>query len=341
MHMTSPQIGLRESMTNPELRLWAGTLNALPIPVAVTDTGGELLLANAAWQALDLPAEAGEHVHAARVLRVHAAPSEDGRVLWAEDVTELRQMAHAVEQERGALLAASEESARTRRDLAEVAAVSSHDLKTAMRGISLLAQWIGEDLGDRATTETKQHIDLLRARVSRTEAIIEALSRYLRLGDTDEEPVEVDTGALLDSITRKLAPPDAFTIKATTPMPVLTTTRTELRQALSALIENAITHHDREDGTISVEAHDRGGHYEICVVDDGPGLGEHTHERVFRLFRTGGGALEPVGHVGIGLALVKRVVEGRGGTVSVKPAPNRGSAFCFTWPKVLRPERDA
>lgn len=322
-------------MTKPELRLWAEALDALPVPVAVTAGDGRVLVANEAWRALepDPALRVGDHAFPGRTLRAHAVARDDGRIVWLEDVTETRRLSSTVEHQRGALLACHEDATRSKKDLAEVAAVSSHDLKTALRGISLLAQWIEEDLGERVTPETKQHLDLLRSRVSRTEAMIDALSRYLRLGEISEEPIEVDTGALLDSITRQLARPDTFTVVAATSMPVLFTPRAQLRQVLCELLENAISHHDRANGTVSVAAHDRGDHFEFCVADDGPGLGERTQERVFHLFRTGSG-LDPVRHVGVGLALVKRVVESRGGSVSVRASLNRGSTFCFTWPKI-------
>ena len=79
---------------------------------------------------------------------------------------------------------------------------------------------------------------------------------------------------------------------------------------------------------------DLGDAVELSVCDDGPGLSEVKHERIFRLFQTGD-ARDPVRHVGVGLALVKRLVEGRGGQVTVRALQPRGAAFSFTWPKSL------
>lgn len=316
--MTAAKTGL--STLSPKLlRLAAGALDALVQPVAVSDEEGTVVFANAAWHARGT-------VHAARTLQL----DPKHHVLTMEPDT--ARLISLVEEQRGALLASTAESERMQRDLAEVATVSSHDLRSGLRGISLLAQWITEDLGTSPSPETKEHLDLLAVRVKRMDAMLDALLRYLRIGQQHEEPVEVDTAVLLDGIVRKLNRGPGMTVRAVGALPKLLTQRALFRQVLVELVENAITHHDRADGDIAVSGRDLGDAVELTVCDDGPGLSEMKQERIFRLFHTED-ARDPVRHVGVGLALVKRLVEGRGGQVTVRALQPRGAAFCFTWPK--------
>ena len=255
------------------LRLAVSALDALALPVAVGDDQGLILLANTAWLA---------HADTTTATRVQLGD----HVLFTVDDAHARLVAQ-LEEQRAAVLSATEEAARVQRDLAEVAAVSSHELRSGLRGISLLAQWITEDIGANRSPETKEHLDLLASRVSRMEAMLEALLRYLRIGQQREDPVEVDTAALVGSITRKLTRAPGMNVRTVGEMPKLRTPRAQLRQVLVELVENAIAHHDRPDGDISISGRDLGEVIELNVRDDGPGLTERTQERVFHLFQTG------------------------------------------------------
>ncbi|MEO6951892.1 MAG: ATP-binding protein [Polyangia bacterium] len=287
----------------------------------MSDEKGAVVLANAAWHARG-------DVTAATTLQI----DPKHHVLTMEPDT--ARLGSLIDEQRMALMSATEEATRVQRDLAEVASVSSHDLRSGLRGISLLAQWITEDIGTNRSPETKEHLELLAVRVSRMDAILEALLRYLRIGQQQEDAVDVDTAVLLDSIVRKLTRAPEMTVRAEGPMPKLLTQRSLLRQVLVELIENAVAHHDRKDGVITISGRDLGSSIELCVRDDGPGLAEKTQERIFRLFHTGD-STDPVRHVGVGLAVVKRLVESRGGQVTVRALEPRGAAFSFTWPKSL------
>lgn len=306
------------SLSPAHLQLAVSALDALAIPVAVSNETGAVVLANIAWHA---------HGDATSATRSRLDPAH--HVLTMESCARL---VAQLEEQRSAVLASTEESTRVQRDLAEVAAVSSHDLRSGLRGISLLAHWITEDLGANQSPETKEHLELLTARVSRMDAMLEALLRYLRIGQQKEVVTEVDTGVLVDGIRRKLARTDGMRMRTVGPMPKLLTRRAQLRQVLVELLENAVAHHDLPEGDITISGRDLGTSIELTVQDDGPGLTERIQERIFRLFETGD-ALDPVRHVGVGLAVVKRLVEGNGGQVTVRSIVPRGAEFCVTWPK--------
>ena len=125
--------------------------------------------------------------------------------------------------------------------------------------------------------------------------------------------------------------PSGFELAIEGPSPLLRTARAPLEQVLRNLLGNAVKHHDRDSGRISVCVEEREGWIEVGIVDDGPGIPEQFHERVFRMFQT----LRPRDQVegsGMGLAIVKKVVESHGGQVGLE-SDERGTKVRFTWPK--------
>lgn len=238
------------------------------------------------------------------------------------------------------LVRITEMLARSNRELDQFAYIASHDLKAPLRGIANLSRWIEEDLSEHVTDDTREHLELLRGRVQRMESLIDAILEYSRVGRVRARPEQVEVGALVAEIADLVSPPEGFSIVAEGELPTLVTERTRLQQVLMNLIVNAIKHHhDKPRGRVIVSAEDRGAWWRFSVRDNGPGIDPRFHEKIFVIFQT----LEPRDRVegtGIGLALVKKIVESYGGSVSVESATGKGTAFHFTWPKNL-PEGSA
>lgn len=217
-------------------------------------------------------------------------------------------------------------------ELDQFAYVASHDLKAPLRAIANLSQWIEEDLEGQLPDENKHQLQLLRGRVHRMEALINGLLEYSRVGRRDRLVETVDVEHLLTEIVDSLAPPASFEFDISAEIPAFTTNAVALRQVLSNLISNAIKHHDRDDGCITVTGVDRGDRYEFAVSDDGPGIDPQFHDRIFTIFQT----LKPrdeLESTGIGLSIVKKVIETEGGTIHLESALGEGTTFRFTWPK--------
>lgn len=217
-------------------------------------------------------------------------------------------------------------------ELDQFAYIVSHDLKAPLRAIANLSSWIEEDIQDRLDEETRHQMDLLRGRVHRMENLIEGLLQYSRVGrvKTSQEQVNVET--LLAEVVDSLAPPSAFTITVTNPMPTLETERLPLEQVFANLISNAIKHHNRPDGHITISSQDQGAFWAFTVADDGPGIAPQYHEKVFAIFQTLE-SQDKVDSTGIGLSLVKKIVESQGGTLDLESQVGQGATFRFTWLK--------
>jgi signal transduction histidine kinase len=229
------------------------------------------------------------------------------------------------------------ESERRARDLEQFAYVASHDLKAPLRGIANLSEWLKEDLHDRLTPETQEQLDLLRDRVARMNALIEGLLAYSRIGRVGGNLETVDVGLLVREILDSLDPPPGFQMELDPRLPVLYTDRLHLSQVFANLITNAIRHHDRDQGLIKIGAREEGERWVFIVEDDGPGIPLEFRHKVFLMFQTL--AVRDYGaNTGIGLALVKKLVEEHGGTIHLEDAcleqdGRRGCRFVFSWPK--------
>jgi signal transduction histidine kinase len=220
---------------------------------------------------------------------------------------------------------------RSNADLEEFAYIASHDLKAPLRAISHLAEWIGEDIEATASAETLDNLRLLRSRVTRLQLLLDGLLAYSRVGRAQVEVEAVEVAALVEDVVALLAPPPGFTVACDSGMPRLRTHRTPLRVVLENLIGNALKHHDRAEGRISVAMRLADGVAEFRVSDDGPGIPARFHDRIFQIFQTLA-SRDDVEASGIGLAIVKKKVQGHGGRIRVESVPPaRGASFVFTW----------
>jgi PAS domain S-box-containing protein len=219
---------------------------------------------------------------------------------------------------------------RSNDDLNNFAYVASHDLKSPLRGVDQLATWIAEDLGDVLSDETKAHLRLMRSRISRMEMLLDDLLAYSRVGQADNPVGLVNTNTLVNDIFELTASRKNIRLVADA-LPSVRTRKVPLELVLRNLINNAIKHHDKPEGTIRVQATPYPGGYEFSVVDDGPGIPPEHQKRVFTIFQT----LKPRDEVegsGMGLAIVKKAVETVGGTVTLESDGRSGCTFRFTWP---------
>jgi signal transduction histidine kinase len=137
---------------------------------------------------------------------------------------------------------------------------------------------------------------------------------------------------LVASTTQLIMPPDTFTVACPKSIDTITGDRAALELVFRNLIGNAIKHHDSESGTIEItSSQDAEGLVTFSVSDDGPGIEQQFHEKIFAMFKT----LKPRDEVegsGMGLAIVKRIIETNGGTIRVESTVGEGSTFHFTWP---------
>lgn len=208
--------------------------------------------------------------------------------------------------------------------------IVSHDLKAPLRGIRNLSEWIEEDLADKLTEDIKDHLRLQRGRISRMENLIDGLLQYARVGRQNAPIETVDVRQLLEEVIDSINPPAIFAI-AIDKMPIITTQRLFLEQVFSNLISNGIKHHPRLDGKVTISVREQELFYEFSVADNGAGIAPMAQSKIFDVFHTLNQANSR--NTGVGLAIVKKIVEERGGKITVESEVGKGTTFLFQWVK--------
>lgn len=250
------------------------------------------------------------------------------------DITERKMVEQELRRAMAATEAANLELKSSNADLEQIAYVASHDLRSPLRAIENLSEWLEQDLEGTLPPESAKHLQLLRGRTRRMEALLDALMKYSRAGRIKAAINTVNTAEMISEIANSLDVSERFTLSLGN-LPRLTTATIPLQQVIYNLIDNAMKHHDMEHGTITVTSVCRGDFVEFSVADDGPGIPEQFREKVFVMFQT----LKPRDEVegsGVGLALVRKWVEYYGGSVRICSALPRGTEIKFTWPITMR-----
>jgi signal transduction histidine kinase len=226
------------------------------------------------------------------------------------------------------------ELTKKNKELDQFAYVVSHDLKAPLRGITNLIAWIEEDHQKDITPEIKYNLDLIKGRVVRLENMINGLLEYARIGRVKKEFVIVDVSNLLNEIIDILVPKN-YKIYIEGEMPILTTEKLALEQVFSNLISNAVKYNNKEDRQIIIRSKELSDYYEFSVTDNGIGIESEYFEKVFQIFQTLQESDE-FESTGVGLAIVKKIIDDHKSSIDVKSKIGEGSAFIFTWPKSLK-----
>jgi signal transduction histidine kinase len=221
---------------------------------------------------------------------------------------------------------------RSNRDLEDFAYVASHDLKTPLIGINRAAECLEEDLRGSLSDESRKILGLMRKRINRMDNLLDDLLTYSRAGRTDTAIGKTDVAAIFDGILEVLGPPAHIKVRVEGELPVIVTASAQLEQVLRNLINNAIKHHDKQNGEVVLSGRRVGDVVEFSVRDNGPGIAPQFHGKIFELFQTLKRPDEVEGS-GMGLAVVKKLVEQQNNRITVHSrGDGTGSEFRFGWP---------
>jgi PAS domain S-box-containing protein len=225
----------------------------------------------------------------------------------------------------------TQELLQSNKELDDFAYVASHDLKAPLRGIVQLANWIEEDLASSLDAQTKEYLILMHNRINRLNKLLDDLLAYSRVGREQGGLTETNFDDLTKDIFQLLNPPQGFELKLMTNVSSIVTLAVPFELLLRNLINNAIKHHDKEAGLITVKIEEKIGEYQVTVSDDGPGIPPEHQAKVFQIFQT----LKPRDEVegsGMGLAIVKKILDRYRCKINIKSDGVRGTDICFSWP---------
>ncbi|MCP4403899.1 MAG: response regulator [bacterium] len=222
--------------------------------------------------------------------------------------------------------------AQSNKELKDFAHIISHDLKAPLRGIRRLNEWILKDYAGAVDEKGQELFALLTEQVQHMNRLIDGILRYSRAGHFSENVETLDLHTLIQELLHILDPPVRIHVAIEGQLPRIVGDRVHLNQIFQNLLNNAIKFMDKPEGLITVSCRDRGFYWEFAVADNGPGIAQQHHERIFQIFqcvdRQNSSEIN-----GIGLAIVKKLVSFYGGAIRLESQPGEGSVFYFTMPK--------
>jgi PAS domain S-box-containing protein len=264
-------------------------------------------------------------------LEVSASPVFDekgevvGSVHIAKDITERKK----AEKKQTVLL---EQVENVNRELKDFASIVSHDLKAPLRGIKTLANWILADCADKLGDEANEQMNLLLERVERMHDLIEGVLKYCRAGQTEGRRVQVNLNTFVPEVINMVVPPEHIRVTIEDELPVIECEEIHIMQILQNLLSNAIKYMDKPQGKIEIGCAEQDGFWKFSIADNGPGIEERHFERIFKIFQALPTSRDFNG-TGVGLTVVKKLVELYGGRIWVESQVGEGSTFFFTFPR--------
>ncbi|MFA5238512.1 MAG: PAS domain S-box protein, partial [Phycisphaerae bacterium] len=203
----------------------------------------------------------------------------------SRDITERKKAEESIENLNKDLKSTVALLTQSNRQLREFAHLAAHDLKTPLRGISTLAQWLVNDYKDKFDDQGRRQVELLVERVGRMDELVNAILEYSTIGRNKHKEHPVDLNKLIGSVLVETKPPPNIKITINKNLPVVICKEAHLWQIFHRLLANAIRFMDKPEGHITIDYIDKGDLWEFSVSDNGMGIAPQHFEKIFQLFQ--------------------------------------------------------
>ncbi len=215
-------------------------------------------------------------------------------------------------------------------ELSNYAHMVSHDLKSPLRSIDVLSLWLLEDFSDKLSADAIENLNLIRSNVQKMDALITGILEYASIDKQASDEYDVDLDFKVHEIIKSIYIPAHIQITIKNKLPVVKGNNQRLHQLFQNLITNAIKYNDKEKGTIAIGVSESPKFWEFYIKDNGIGIEKQYFDKIFKTFEK----LENnPDSTGIGLSIVKKVVEYYHGKIWLTSTPNKGTTFYFTLKK--------
>ena len=216
------------------------------------------------------------------------------------------------------------------KELREYAQIVSHDLKSPLRNIMTLIDWIKEDSND-LDASIQSHFASIESNINKMDNLIHGILEYSIADQKQEVKHHIDLNQLISDTINMLHTPDHVDIIIMDKMPMVSAEKTRLRQLFQNLISNAVKAVSaKKQGVIKIGLAESETFYNFYVEDNGHGIEEKYHQKIFEIFQT---LEEDTKSTGIGLSIVKKIIEYYDGQIDLVSKPNNGAKFSFSLKK--------
>lgn len=207
----------------------------------------------------------------------------------------------------------------------------SHDLKSPLSSVVSLLNITLYDLESITPEELKENLQVAEQSSLQLTHMVDSILDYSRKSHEEQQQETVDVAALVQEVFRLLPGNASATLESAGTLPVLQTSKAKLRQVFQNLISNALKYGDKAETRITIGCTAGDSFYTFSVRDNGPGIAAEDQAHIFGLFRKGSRESTGDSSTGVGLNVMKVLVEEQGGRIWVSSEPGQGSTFFFEW----------
>ncbi len=258
---------------------------------------------------------------------VTAVRNEDTSIRYQVALVEDITIQLKSEKERKSLLKKLEKS---NEELQEYAHIVSHDLKSPLRSINALVNWIQDDNKDTLSEDSKQYLTLIETTLEKMERLISDVLEYSSVTSEKTDEQEVDVHELIKDIQQLLYIPEHIICVVKRQLPVIKSDRVRVQQLFQNIMSNAVRYIDKEKGLIEIDVVEKRSFYQFSVSDNGIGIAKEYYDKIFKIFQS---LNQNKASSGIGLSIVKKIVDSYGGDIWLSSKEGIGTTFYFTLPK--------
>ncbi|WP_442844848.1 sensor histidine kinase [Leeuwenhoekiella sp. H156] len=260
-----------------------------------------------------------------RVAPASGAPLLEGKSLSDYISTQAEELI-AVNKKQERLLQELEEQ---NQELSDYAHIVSHDLKSPLRNIDALLSWLREDYADVLDENGLQQMELIKTHLEKMDALIGGILHYSTIGRDSGTESQIDLNLLLQETLSGIPIPESIDVQVHR-LPVIAADRFKIQQLFQNLICNAVKSIEKPSGTIKIVGRELDSGYQFEVTDTGKGIDPNYFDKIFKVFQK----LEhDSASTGIGLSIVKKIVNSYGGSIWLDSEPGKGTTFYFTLPQ--------
>ncbi len=213
--------------------------------------------------------------------------------------------------------------------LSNYAHMVSHDLKSPLRNINTLLHFILEEKPELAN-ECKEYINLISNNLEKMDALINGILNYSTLDKERLGKEVIDLNVLLNQLTEVIYIPNHIELQVPKNFPTIYGDTIRIQQIFQNILQNAINSIEKEKGFIKIDFKDRESFWEFSIEDNGFGIPQHQFEKIFRIFEKIDNDQQATG---IGLSIVKKIIDFYDGKIWLESEIDKGTTFYFTLPK--------
>ncbi len=218
------------------------------------------------------------------------------------------------------------------KEMKEFGSIISHDLRSPMLGIALLSDLIVREYHDVLDEGGRERLNQVNMQVKKMDVLLKEVYNYSMSGISKANRDQFYSKQVINNLIKTFVLSTNTNITLVGEFPSITYNMTQFVQVLSNLLNNAIIHNEKENGEIKIYTSKKIDHWIFHIQDNGVGIDEKYYKQIFKMFKSLNPTNDPKS-TGVGLAIVKKIVEENGGSISVKSKLGKGSTFSFTVPK--------